>query len=66
MPDTNKSSTGIIRALPDDAPEPAGERIPYKVFPYGRLFVYVDTVISNAAGPLVWWRGNFYEEKRNA
>jgi hypothetical protein len=52
--------------LPDDAPEPAGERIPYKVFPYGRLFVYVDTVISNAAGPLVWWRGNFYEEKRNA
>lgn len=57
----SKITTGPIRTLPDDAPEPRGRRIPYTCPEGSRLKVYVDVVISNADSPLVWWRGNFYE-----
>lgn len=59
-----KLTTGPIRALPDSAPQPEGERIPYACPEGTRLFVWVDTVIANAIGPLVWWRGNFYAVER--
>lgn len=55
-----KTTTGVIKALPDSAEEPEGVRIPYTCPEGSRLKVYVDVVISNAPGPLVWWRGNFY------
>lgn len=43
-------ATSPIRALPDSAPQPEGERIPYTCPEGSRLLVWVETVIANAEG----------------
>lgn len=53
-----KVTTGPIRALPDDAPEPKGRRIPYTCSEW-------IEVIALSGVQIVWWRGNFYEKDIN-